>query len=66
MRYRRLRYCSATMLRAGRTWPFADFWRSDRLRPPARARRRPDADETAITFVRRSVTAALAANRAGG
>jgi HSP20 family protein len=51
MRYRRLSYRYAMVMRPGQTWPFGDLWQSDRLRLLAEARWRPDADtyETATT-----------------
>jgi len=44
MRYRRLSYRYAMVVRSGQTWPFGDIWQSDRLRLLARAGWRPDAD----------------------
>jgi HSP20 family molecular chaperone IbpA len=51
MRYRRLSYRYAMVVRSGQTWPFGDMWQSERLRLLAQARWRPDADtyETATT-----------------
>ena len=51
MRYRRLTYRYAVLLRSGGTWPFGDIWQSERLRLLAHAQWRPDADiyETAGT-----------------
>ena len=51
MRYRRLSYRYAMVVRSGQTWPFGDIWQSDRLRLLVRAGWRPDADvcETATT-----------------
>ena len=51
MRYRRLSYRYAMVVRSGQTWPFADIWQSDRLRLLVQPRWRPDADtyETATT-----------------
>ncbi|MGH7319943.1 MAG: Hsp20/alpha crystallin family protein [Candidatus Rokuibacteriota bacterium] len=51
MRYRRLRYRYAMVVRSGQTWPFGDFWPRDRLRLLVQPRWRPDADtyETAST-----------------
>ena len=52
MRYRRLSYRYAVVMRPGQTWPFGDLWQSDRLRLLAEVRWRPDADtyETATTL----------------
>jgi HSP20 family molecular chaperone IbpA len=52
MRYRRLSYRYAMVVRSGQTWPFGDIWASDRLRLLVQARWRPDADtyETATTI----------------
>jgi len=44
MRYRRLSYRYAMVVRSGQTWPFGDIWQSDRLRLLVRAGWRPDAD----------------------
>jgi HSP20 family protein len=44
MRYRRLSYRYAMVVRSGQTWPFGDLWQSDRLRLLVQARWRPDAD----------------------
>ena len=51
MRYRRLSYRYAMVVRSGQTWPFDDIWQSDRLRLLVQPRWRPDADtyETATT-----------------
>jgi len=51
MRYRRLSYRYAMVVRSGQMWPFGDIWQSDRLRLLVQARWRPDADtyETATT-----------------
>ena len=51
MRYRRLSYRYAMVVRSGYTWPLADIWPSDRLRLLVQPRWRPDADtyETAST-----------------
>jgi HSP20 family protein len=52
MRYRRLSYRYAMVLRSGQTWPFGDIWQGDRLRFLVETRWRPDADtyETASTI----------------
>ena len=52
MRYRRLSYRYAMLVRSGQTWPFGDIWQSDRLRLLVQARWRPDADtyETATAI----------------
>jgi HSP20 family protein len=52
MRYRRLSYRYAMVLRAGRTWPVAEIWESERLRLLVEPRWRPDADtyETAAAI----------------
>ena len=52
MRYRRLSYRYAMVVRSGQTWPFGDMWQTDRLRLLVQGRWRPDADtyETATTF----------------
>ena len=52
MRYRRLSYRYAVVVRSGQTWPFGDMWQTDRLRLLVQGRWRPDADtyETATTF----------------
>ena len=52
MRYRRLSYRYAMVVRSGQTWPFADIWQSDRLRFLVHAHWRPDTDmyETATTI----------------
>ena len=51
MRYRRLSYRYAMVVRSGQTWPFGDIWQSDRLRLLVQTHWRPDADtyETATT-----------------
>ena len=51
MRYRRLSYRYAMVVRSDHPWPFGDMWQSDRLRLVVHARWRPDADiyETAST-----------------
>jgi HSP20 family protein len=51
MRYRRLSYRYAMVVRSDQTWPFGDIWQSDRLRLLVQTRWRPDADtyETAAT-----------------
>jgi HSP20 family molecular chaperone IbpA len=51
MRYRRLSYRYAMVVRSGQTWPLGDIWESDRLRLLVQAGWRPDADtyETATT-----------------
>lgn len=51
MRYRRLSYRYAMVVRSGQTWPLGDIWQSDRLRLLVQPRWRPDADtyETATT-----------------
>ena len=51
MRYRRLSYRYAMVVRSGRTWPFGELSQSDRLRLLIEPRWRPDADtyETATT-----------------
>jgi HSP20 family protein len=51
MRYRRLSYRYAMVVRSGRTWPFGELSQSDRLRLLIEPRWRPDADtyETAST-----------------
>jgi HSP20 family molecular chaperone IbpA len=51
VRYRRLSYRYAMVVRSRATWPFGDLWPSDRLRVLVQARWRPDADtyETAST-----------------
>jgi HSP20 family protein len=52
MRYRRLSYRYAMVMRPGQTWPFGDLWQSDRLRLLSEARWRPAADtyETPTTL----------------
>ena len=52
MRYRRLSYRYAMVVRSGQTWPLG-VWQSDRLRLLVQPRWRPDADtyETATTVV---------------
>jgi HSP20 family protein len=51
MRYRRLSYRYAMVVRSGEMWPFGDIGQSDRLRLLVQTRWRPDADtyETATT-----------------
>jgi HSP20 family molecular chaperone IbpA len=51
MRYRRLSYRYAIVVRSGRTWPFGELSQSDRLRLLIEPRWQPDADtyETATT-----------------
>jgi HSP20 family protein len=51
MRYRRLSYRYAMVVRPGQTLPLGDIWPSDRLRLLVQSRWRPDADtyETATT-----------------
>ncbi|MGH8480299.1 MAG: Hsp20/alpha crystallin family protein [Gammaproteobacteria bacterium] len=51
MRYRRLTYRYAMVVRSGQTWPLGDLWQSDRVRLLVQPRWRPDADtyETATT-----------------
>ena len=44
MRYRRLSYRYAMVVRSGPGWPSGDIWPSDRLRPLARVGWQPDAD----------------------
>ena len=44
MRYRRLSYRYAIVVRPGQSWPFGDIWQSDRLRLLVQPRWRPDAD----------------------
>jgi HSP20 family protein len=44
MRYRRLTYRYAMVVRGSQTWPFGDLWQGDRPRPLVPARWRPDAD----------------------
>ncbi len=52
MRYRRLSYRYTMVVHSGQTWPFGDFWQSDRPRLLAQARWQPDADtyETATSI----------------
>jgi HSP20 family protein len=52
MRYRRLSYRYAMVVRAGPTWPFGELWESDRLRLLVAPHWRPDADtyETATAI----------------
>jgi HSP20 family protein len=52
MRYRRLSYRYAMVVRSGHTWPLGDVWSSDRLRLLVQSRWRPDADayETPTTI----------------
>jgi HSP20 family protein len=51
MRYRRLSYRYAMVVRSGHTYPVSDIWQNDRLRLLVQPRWRPDADtyETAST-----------------
>lgn len=51
MRYRRLSYRYAMVVRSGQAWPLGDIWQADRLRLLVLARWRPDVDtvETAST-----------------
>lgn len=51
MRYRRLSYSYAMVVRSGSTWPVGDLWQSDRWRLLVHGRWRPDADtyETSTT-----------------
>jgi HSP20 family protein len=51
MRYRRLSYRYAMVIRSGQTWPFDNIGQSDRLRLLVQTRWRPDADtyETGTT-----------------
>jgi HSP20 family protein len=51
MRYRRLSYRYAMVVRSGRTWPFADLWPREHVRVLLQPQWRPDADayETAGT-----------------
>jgi HSP20 family protein len=51
MRYRRLSYRYAMIVRSGQTWPFGDMWQGDRVRLLAQARWQPGADtyETATS-----------------
>ena len=44
MRYRRLSYRYAMVVRPGRTWPLGEILQSDRLRLLVRSRWRPDTD----------------------
>jgi HSP20 family protein len=44
MRYRRLTYRYAMVLRPGHTWPAGEIWGSERLRLLVEPRWRPDAD----------------------
>lgn len=44
MRYRRLSYRYAMMIRSGPAWAFGEVWPSDRLRLLVQAHWRPDAD----------------------
>ncbi|SRR6266508_2718923 len=44
MRYRRLRYRYAMLVRAGQAWPLGDVWQSERMRLLVQGRWRPDAD----------------------
>ena len=52
MRYRRLSYRYAMVVRSGLPGPFDDLWQADRLRLLVESRWRPDADsyETAATI----------------
>jgi HSP20 family molecular chaperone IbpA len=52
MRYRRLSYRYAMVVRSGPTWPWGDLWPSEHVRLLGQARWRPDADvyETATTI----------------
>ncbi len=52
MRYRRLSYRYAMVVRSSQTWSLGDIWQSDRLRFLVEPRWRPDADmyETASTI----------------
>ena len=52
MRYRRLSYRYAMLVRSAPAWPLGDIWPSDRLRPLPRVGWRPDADmyETATAL----------------
>ena len=52
MRYRRLSYRYAMVVRSGQPGPFDDLWQTDRLRLLVESRWRPDADtyETAGTI----------------
>jgi HSP20 family protein len=52
MRYRRLSYRYAMVIRSGPSGPFDELWQSDRVRLLVETRWRPDADtyETAATF----------------
>ena len=52
MRYRRLSYRYAMVLRGGQTWPVGEIWESERLRLLVEPRWRPDADtyETATAI----------------
>jgi HSP20 family protein len=52
MRYRRLSHHEATVVRAGRQWPFDDIWPSEHFRVLVHPRWRPAADayETASTI----------------
>ena len=52
MRYRRLSYRYAMVVRSGLPGPFDDLWQTDRLRLLVESRWRPDADsyETAATI----------------
>jgi HSP20 family protein len=52
MRYRRLSYRYAAVVRSGPTWPFAEAWPSERLRLLVHAGWRPEADvcETATAI----------------
>jgi HSP20 family protein len=52
MRYRRLSYRYAMVVRSAHAWPLAEIWPSDRLRLLVQPRWRPDVDayETASTI----------------
>ena len=52
MRYRRLSYRYAMVVRSGLPGPFDDLWQADRLRLLVESRWRPDADsyETAVSI----------------
>src|SRR5262245_39404915 len=53
MRYRRLSYRYAIVMRTGQGWPFGEIWQNERLRLLVQPRWRPDTDtyETASTVV---------------
>lgn len=44
MRYRRLSYRYAMVVRSGQAWPLGDTWQSERVRLLVQERWRPDAD----------------------